>query len=623
MNFTGQNYELFKLKYPDLDIFKDTVAKLRPQKVLSKSGMPTLKIHVEGKEFFVHSSYNPLREAQQWAERVAIGKDNVYFVFGFGLGYEVLELANRLSKDCKILVVEAHNEFIRLALESLDFTALLQRDNIQFLVGDQDFPVERMLVSYVGFDNIDKIQFIDYTPATKFDQAYYESIKKKITQGISNVIIEMNTMLRFAEEWLENLFCNLPKAIKSPGVARLYGEFASQPAIIVAAGPSLNKNIHCLKEAKGKSVIISVGTALRPLLQAGIKPDLVLSIDGGAANNRHFEDVAVEDIPLVFDLTIYPEIPKNYKGPKLVGGCHENLLRWVEKTLNEPKGLYDLGPSVANVAFGLAKNFGCNPIILVGQDLAYTDNKSHAQGTAYEYMTIEDYRGRDIIEVEGVDGHPVLTDRVMFAFLRKFEMTIAASRETHTVIDATEGGAKIPGTYIMPLNEAIKKYCQPLIDADNKISGIVDSYTPPDQNQLVKIIKEIKNLHNRLNVLSTEAKQGVLVSQKLQKLYRSGLPGPTELHKILKKLNEIDGRIGDLRETTELFVLMFQKGILNVKQKTNSKIDGESEIEKGRRVADNSVELYKGIKESADRAGRMVGKAVSELEILFDLRGVD
>ncbi|MHB9095479.1 MAG: motility associated factor glycosyltransferase family protein, partial [Eubacteriales bacterium] len=314
---------------------------------------------------------------------------------------------------------------------------------------------------------------------------------------------------------------------------------------------------------------------------------------------------------------------KNYKGPKLVGGCHENLLRWVEKTLNEPKGLYDLGPSVANVAFGLAKNFGCNPIILVGQDLAYTDNKSHAQGTAYEYMTIEDYRGRDIIEVEGVDGHPVLTDRVMFAFLRKFEMTIAASRETHTVIDATEGGAKIPGTYIMPLSEAIKKYCQPLIDADNKISGIVDSYTPPDQKQLVKIIKEIKNLHNRLNVLSTEAKQGVLVSQKLQKLYRSGLPGPTELHKILKKLNEIDGRIRDLRETTELFVLMFQKGILNVKQKTNSKIDGESEIEKGRRVADNSVELYRGIKESADRAYRMVGKAVSELEILFDLRGVD
>lgn len=46
--------------------------------------------------------------------------------------------------------------------------------------------------------------------------------------------------------------------------------------IVVAAGPSLNKNINELKKAKGKSLIIAVDTALKPLLRAGIVPDMFL-----------------------------------------------------------------------------------------------------------------------------------------------------------------------------------------------------------------------------------------------------------------------------------------------------------------------------------------------------------
>lgn len=44
--------------------------------------------------------------------------------------------------------------------------------------------------------------------------------------------------------------------------------------IVVAAGPSLNKNIYELKKAKGKAFIVAVDTAIKPLLKAGIVPDM-------------------------------------------------------------------------------------------------------------------------------------------------------------------------------------------------------------------------------------------------------------------------------------------------------------------------------------------------------------
>ena len=47
-------------------------------------------------------------------------------------------------------------------------------------------------------------------------------------------------------------------------------------AILVAAGPSLNKNIQMLKKAKNRLFILAVDTAVKPLIKAGIKPRMRL-----------------------------------------------------------------------------------------------------------------------------------------------------------------------------------------------------------------------------------------------------------------------------------------------------------------------------------------------------------
>ncbi len=52
------------------------------------------------------------------------------------------------------------------------------------------------------------------------------------------------------------------------------------------------------------------------------------------------------------------------------------------------------GGSVANSAFSFAQQLGAKTIVLVGQDLALTDNKTHADGTFEEKMKETGFVGR-------------------------------------------------------------------------------------------------------------------------------------------------------------------------------------------------------------------------------------
>lgn len=581
----------------------------------ARNGMRTMKVFVEGRELFLHSSYDPQREAEKWAERVAPGEEDVIAVFGLGLGYHVQELVRKFPEN-KIVVFEARKEFVKEALKCSELRTLVENNQVILFEGDES-KLQELLVEQIGFQNLDRIRFADWRHALDFDKKYYDDLKKLITQLIGQLLIEMNTILFFSDKWLKNMLNNLPSIIKSPGVNNLYGKFVGKPAVIVSAGPSLNDNIHLLKRAKGKSVIICVGAALKPMLQNGIKPDLVLSIDGGAPNNRYFQNLTAEDVPLIFDITIYPEIARNYRGPKFVGSCMEDLLSWVNNLVGQEKGLYDMGPSVANVALSLAVNFGCNPVILVGQDLAYKDGKYHAKGTAYDHITKEHFKGKDILEIEGIDGSPVTTDRVMLTFLHWFEKKITSLNGKLKVIDATEGGARIPGTTIMDLASALKEHCREDIGVQQIISRALEDFASLDKQGLEVIIDEIKDLEKRLHKVSEVAARGREESKRLLGWYQKGGQQSTKVNKILTRLDKVDKEFYMLKETLDLFGLVFQHTILRVNSKLKQKVKGESEVEKGQRIALASMELYDGIARRGSEIQKAVGTAAIQLENLL------
>ncbi len=129
--------------------------------------------------------------------------------------------------------------------------------------------------------------------------------------------------------------------------------------------------------------------------------------------------------------------------------------------------------TVAHLSFYLARYMGCNPIVLVGQDLGFEGNVYYAPGTPIERawsselnrfnsMEMMEWqriaRMRSVLQkVPDIHGRKIFTDAQMFTYLQQFERDVAVTEAT--VIDATEGGARITGTKVVPLKEVIDRYC--------------------------------------------------------------------------------------------------------------------------------------------------------------------
>jgi len=97
-----------------------------------------------------------------------------------------------------------------------------------------------------------------------------------------------NTLAKKLQGWCQNLVYNIPNIIDSKPYNDLVNKFEGVPAFVCLAGPSLQNNMHALKRAKGKSLIIAVDTSLRPLLEAGVVPDICVTHDANPNGAKFF-----------------------------------------------------------------------------------------------------------------------------------------------------------------------------------------------------------------------------------------------------------------------------------------------------------------------------------------------
>jgi len=153
----------------------------------------------------------------------------------------------------------------------------------------------------------------------------------------------------------------------------------------------------------------------------------------------------------LFSPDVYHEIPRRFAGTKFVFGEHNPLSRWgvglARKVAEFPHGF-----SVSHYAFYLARAVEAEPIIFAGLDLALSGTKDHAQDCAVTWHV--DPAGKDLPTVPGVYGDRVTTIGGFINMITLFERQIAFTDAR--CIDATEGGALIPGTQVMTLKETIQ-----------------------------------------------------------------------------------------------------------------------------------------------------------------------
>jgi len=600
------NYEAFKEK---LDSYSDC-NDMEPVK--SKNGMWTLKASTPKGNMFLHSSYDPQREAREWADRARFDEEGLVVVYGLGLGYHVKQLFGRLGKKNRLLVLDPDPRCFELMIRNLDVSDMLASEQFSYSHSDDTGEIRTVLRMLAKPYKSQKISILEYMPIVRLHQEYFNNAGRSILDFMTKAIVNVNTVIHFSRTWVENMFLNLGVCMKSPGIKGFFGVFEKKPAIIISAGPSLDKNKHLLKQAKGKAFLICVGTALKSLLSSDIYPDVVISIDGGLPNVRHFEGLPEVDVPLIIDPTIHYKIPQIYKANKIVTNSTFALHDFVED------GSLISGESVACMAFDLARQAGADPIIFVGQDLAYTGGRTHSRDTVYGKNNAPNEGAKGTMTVKDIYGYDIITSRTMYTFKLWFEDQIKRT-EGRSFIDATEGGARIEGTEVMTLRQAIDKYCYENIPFIETVRNLSKPVNIPKQT-IDNASDKLNGLARDLSEIMDAAKKGRRYSEKLLDIIKSN-SNTNKINSINKKLDDIDKSIKQKQENINLLNLILQPVIKDIMLNSGNDEKIITDEKEKQKVAQISVRFYESIYKECEYIKGLIKKAVQDLKQVLNSDG--
>jgi hypothetical protein len=318
---------------------------------------------------------------------------------------------------------------------------------------------------------------LTHAPSARVAEAAHQTVVTAITEFITYTRMGLMTLVSNSKTTCRNIAMNLAKYVTTPPIDLLKDRFAGCPGVVVSAGPSLSRNIDQLAALKGHALLFAVQTALRPLMDRGIVPDFVTSLDFHEMSAKFFQGVGdLRNVHLVVEPKASWHVLDPYPGP--ISLLDNSWARLVLGDDLAARGGLPAGATVAHLAFYLAVHLGCDPIIFVGQDLAFTGHVFYVPGVEIHrawrgelnrFNSIEQKewdriaRNRPILrKVSGVDGIDLYTDELLFTYLEQFERDIAAA--PCEVINATQGGAHIRGTTATPLADAVAKFCTAPID---------------------------------------------------------------------------------------------------------------------------------------------------------------
>ena len=519
-----KNMEVLEKRYPDLaKRVRETKDNPNYKLIQAKNGKPNVLIKKDSEFFMLYDNDDPEKYCDDYLERLDMKYAPIVVFMGLGLGYHLDRYFKLLGEKVgtrEIVVFERDVELFRLALKMGDFAQVFAQPNIHFFVGES--PEEtyvKLKTEILSKSNIrialKSLKVIPLSANIALDEQYYKDVFLTLRNAARQIMVLTGNDSLDSFVGLENIFKNLKHIFSNPGINTLYDKFRGRSAVLVAAGPSLNKNMHLLRGLEDKALIISCDASFIPVMKKGIRPHLVTSLERTPGVDLFY--TGIENFSGIYFIALpilMPETIDVFKGRKFIAYRGYSHFDWLE----EEKGTLNVGISVANLAFQILVGFGCDPIILIGQDLAYSeDGDTHVKGDIFGSRN-ENIRKKPVIELEGNDGKPVKSEKLWEIMKYTYEEDIAAYKGT--CINATEGGAKILGAEVMPFKNAIEKHCmeeyKPHLILDEAYSNFTKDFDAQEKIKKIqkkakvsgKILRDsIKEFHDALEMANQAEKE--------------------------------------------------------------------------------------------------------------------
>ncbi len=319
-----------------------------------------------------------------------------FIFFGVGLGLHLETIHNKIH-SYMYFIVEDNLELFRLSLFVVDYSKIGKESEFYFAIMENNTGLKNAFDSFYHNSFI-RNNYIKY-------YMLYPNYREKIAQ-IQNFIVTQSNNTYLQDRLLLKSIKTV-KVIKQKykffNVAKIHEDkiFKKRAIVMVAAGPSLGKNIQWLKENAPFVTIVALFMTSRILEKYGIKPDIVVHVDEytdpvkntiNKMQSKSFFDSSLFFLSSSVDMELFLTITSK-----------ENIFLFEDRTSYRfNKGKLE-GYSVGEIGYALSLIFGAKDIYLLGLDLALDPEtkQTHSEGhlSSESKIEIKDVTSRENVSL--------------------------------------------------------------------------------------------------------------------------------------------------------------------------------------------------------------------------------
>lgn len=296
-----------------------------------------------------------------------------FMIFGVGLGVHI-PLIHEKIKSKLYLIVEPNLETFRLSLFVTNYAKLEKEARIIFSICEDEIQFKKK------FDTFYCDSFIDNHFLKFFGLTNNYSIYTRIVQ---NYLISQGHYLYSYDRTFLSIFRTnkyITNDYKILNISKFIPlEFTKKPILLLAAGPSLQKQIDFVKHNQEKFIIVAIYATLPLLEKNNIKPDIITQYD--EQNHQVLNTLnRIKDINFFKDSIL---LIASHVNEKLTKKFPKNNIYIFQAMFELKKDFGTLtSPSIGELTFALVLKLGAKKIYLLGLDLALDNetNKTHIDG---------------------------------------------------------------------------------------------------------------------------------------------------------------------------------------------------------------------------------------------------